>query len=104
MYVNLDGMSLLLTTPAILYAFNIRKITILHLAAGVSVGLIMIPLLTYYNTGWEQFGYRFSLDFMTPLLVLIALGAGGKVDWRLRLLILAGVLFNAWGLWFLFSL
>ena len=36
------------------------------------------PLLTYYNTGWWQFGYRFSLDFMMILLLLLAYTAGRK--------------------------
>jgi len=43
--------------------------------AWLSVGLLLIPLLAYYNTGWWQFGYRFSLDLLTPLVLLLAIGA-----------------------------
>lgn len=28
----------------------------------------------YQNSGWLQFGYRFSLDYMVLLIVLLALG------------------------------
>jgi hypothetical protein len=99
---SLDGMSLLLTTPALLYVVGPSKRLALVIGAWISVGLLLIPLLTYYNTGWWQFGYRFSLDCMTPLLVLLALRAGSRVAWPMRALIVLGVLVNAWGvLWFL---
>ena len=58
-----------------------------------------MPLLTYYNTGSSQFGYRFSLDLMTPALVLVAMGAGERVGLPLKLLILFGIVVNAWGVW-----
>ena len=92
-------MSLLLTTPALLYVLGARKRSILGAGAWVAFGALLIPLLSYYNTGWWQFGYRFSLDFMTPVMVLLAIGAGSRVGWKLRLLILIGVIVNAWGVW-----
>ena len=96
---NVDGMSLLLTTPALLYVLGARKRSILGAGAWVAFGALLIPLLSYYNTGWWQFGYRFSLDFMTPVMVLLAIGSGSRVGWKLRLLILIGVIVNAWGVW-----
>jgi len=54
-------------------------------------------LLMYYNTGWRQWGYRFSLDFMIPVMVLLAVAAGTRVTRPLRGLILLGVLINLWG-------
>lgn len=69
-----EGISLLLTTPAILIALWARRPRPLVVAAALSVLLLAVPLVLYYNTGWWQFGYRFSLDFMTPLFVLIAMG------------------------------
>ncbi len=94
-----DGMSLWLTTPAIWVAFRARQPRPLVLATALSVVLLAIPLVLYYNTGWWQFGYRFSLDFMTPLFVLIALGAGERLGWLWRLLIAVGIGMNAWGVW-----
>jgi hypothetical protein len=46
----------------------------LALAAGLSTLLVAVPNVLYYNTGWYQFGYRFSLDFTPFLLVLVAMG------------------------------
>jgi hypothetical protein len=65
------------------------------------VALLVIVFMLYYNTGWVQFGYRFSLDFMTPVLVLLAIGAGQRVSRLMRFLIIVGVLVNLWGVrWF----
>lgn len=98
---NLDGMSLLLTTPAIVYALRAHQPRFFVWGAWAAVGLLLVPLLTYYNTGWWQFGYRFSLDFMPVVILLIALGAGVRVSRVLRLLILFGVVMNLWGVtWF----
>jgi hypothetical protein len=96
---TIDGMSLLLTTPALVYLLEARQRSALVLGAWLAFGLLLIPLVSYYNTGWWQFGYRFSLDFMTPVFVLLAVGAGARVGWKMRLLILLGVLVNAWGVW-----
>ena len=35
---------------------------------------VAIPDLCYQNSGWIQFGYRFALDYMPLLIVLLALG------------------------------
>jgi len=42
--------------------------------AWTSIALIALPDLLYYNTGWYQFGNRFSLDFTPFLLMLTAIG------------------------------
>lgn len=91
------GMSLLLTMPALLYLVRLRRSDLLVRSAALSLALLLIPLVTYYNTGWRQFGYRFSLDFMLPLLLLLAAAAGSRVSWPLRGLIVLGILVNAWG-------
>ncbi len=93
------GMSVLLTTPALFYlvrAWRRRREPFVG-GAWLATGLLLIPILLYYNTGWRQFGYRFSLDFVIPLVVLLAVAAGRRVTWPMRSLILIGVLINAWG-------
>lgn len=92
-----EGMSLLLTTPALLYLARARQRSWIVTGGWVAFGLLLIPLLLYYNTGWWQFGYRFSLDFMPPLMVLLAFAARLRVSWSMRTLILAGVLVNLYG-------
>jgi hypothetical protein len=94
-------MSLFLTTPAFLYLFFARRVTALTIGAWISTALLLLPLITYYNPGWHQFGYRFSLDFTIPLLVWLVAGLKGKPAWILKSLIVLSVLINAWGTaWF----
>ncbi|MBN1440299.1 MAG: hypothetical protein JW929_12905 [Anaerolineales bacterium] len=97
-----EGLSLFLTTPAFLFMFKpIRKSPIL-IGAWASLGLLLIPLLTYFNTGWYQFGYRFSLDFIIPLMVLLAFAVGERMPRLFPWFVLASILVNAWGTaWFL---
>lgn len=97
------GMSVLLTTPALFFLVRAwRRRELFVRSAWLATGLLLIPILLYYNTGWRQFGYRFSLDFMIPVMVLLAVAARHRVTWPMRSLILLGVLVNAWGViwWF----
>jgi hypothetical protein len=97
-----EGLSIWLTTPAFLYIVKARRKSPIIIGAWISFGLLLIPLITYYNTGWNQFGYRFSLDFIIPLFVLLAFGLGSKMSGGLKLLIVASILVNLWGTaWYL---
>ncbi len=96
---NPEGMSLLLTTPAIIYLARARGQSLLVWGGWLALLLLMIPLLLYYNTGWWQFGYRFSLDFMVPVVVLLAVAMRDRMSWPMRLLILGGIVVNAYGLY-----
>ena len=99
---SIDGMSLFLTTPALLYVFRARPRQPVAASAWLACGLLLIPLLTYYNTGSWQFGYRFSLDFILPSMVLVAMGSGRRVNWPERGLIVASIAVNAIGVaWWL---
>lgn len=95
---NMWGMSIFITTPALLFLVRARQRLPVVAAAWLSVLLIMIPLITYYNTGWYQFGYRFSLDFMVPVMVLLAFASQEKMPALMKVLIVIGVLVNLWGL------
>ena len=94
---SLEGMSILLTTPALIYIVRARCRSWLPIGAWTALALLVVPVITYYNTGYAQFGYRFSLDFMVPMVVLLAVGAGQRVSWLMRALIMIGVLVNGWG-------
>jgi hypothetical protein len=39
-----------------------------------TIGLVATPILLLMGTGWMQFGPRYSLDYMAPLLLLTAQG------------------------------
>lgn len=98
------GMSIFLVSPALLYllgSFRIPRARPIAWAAIAAVLLTAVPLITYYNTGWWQFGSRFSIDFLPFLILLTALGVRGRATWLLGLLTLAAVGMNIWGtLWF----
>ena len=63
----------------------------------------IIPLVTinwvFAATGWAQFGYRYGLDFMPFLFMLVVL-AVRRVRWYHAVLIGAAIAINLWGvLW-----
>jgi hypothetical protein len=96
-----QGMSVFFTTPALLYAFRARVDARLHRWLWAAVALLLVPLLSYYNTGWYQFGYRFAMDVLPVVFVLVALGLRDRVTRGTKFLIVLGVVVNFWGMaWF----
>jgi hypothetical protein len=93
------GMSLFLTTPAFLWVFlALREIRrdLLVAATGAAALLALLPDLFHGTWGFQQFGYRFSIDAQ-PFLVALAISGDGlfRGAWRRRptvILILAIVL------------
>jgi hypothetical protein len=71
--VNGHGLSLWVTTPMYLWLLVARRWSRLARALGVSALLVALPALFYQNTGWVQFGYRFSNDYAPLLFALLAL-------------------------------
>ena len=82
------GMSLFLTTPALLFVFgglqDVRR-SIAVATVALAAGLALLPDVTHGTVGFAQFGYRFSIDAQ-PFLIALALGGdalrGGV--WRSR--------------------
>ncbi len=100
-----NGMSILITTPALIFLYKARGKSLWVWFAWLSVLLLMLPLLLYFNNGSFQFGFRFLMDLIVPLLCLLAFGAGQRLSFGMRLLILVGVLVNYYGLlWFFIRL
>jgi hypothetical protein len=91
-----DGMSLFVTTPLLLYLLWPRERPRLHRTLWLTAALVAVPGFFYQNSGWFQFGFRFSLDYTPYLVLLLALGARPftRLYW---LAALGGVLVNAWG-------
>lgn len=90
------GMSLFLTTPALIWLFAPRRMPRLAWQCLLMTGVLLVPLMLYQNTGWEQFGYRFSLDFLPYVLCLLALGDRRLGRW-FKGLVVVGILVNAFG-------
>jgi hypothetical protein len=62
----------------------------------------MILLVLYHNTGAHQFGYRYILDVLVPLMILLAVGLNKRVPWHFILLVIASIVINIYGSnWFM---
>ena len=92
-----EGMSIFITTPALWYLFRRLPSASWTQVAWLSLLLLQLPLLLYYNTGWVQFGYRFSLDYLVIAICIIAYNAGKKVSPLLAFLIALSALVNLRG-------
>jgi hypothetical protein len=90
------GMSIFLTTPLLLLLPWPRRRARLSRALWASVVAVALPALFYQNDGYYQFGYRFSLDWMPFLFLLLAVG-GRRMTRGFYLLGLAGVAMGLWG-------
>jgi hypothetical protein len=90
------GMSIFLSTPALLYIFTADLRRRLVVACWVAIGFTLIPILTYYGIGYAQYGYRYSLDFFPFLFILTAMGMKDNFNIWPRMLIALGVLLNTY--------
>ncbi len=69
----------------------------LHWSLWLTVAVTALPGLVYQNTGYAQFGFRFSLDYTPYLMLLFAIGAW-KLSSRWVMGVAAfGALVNFWG-------
>jgi hypothetical protein len=93
---NGEGMSLFVTTPLFFWLLWPKERPRLHRALWLTVAVVALPGFFYQNSGYYQFGFRFSLDYTPYLIVLLALGRRpfARLFW---LAALAGVAVNAWG-------
>ncbi len=83
---HFSGMSLLLTTPAFVWIFialrEVRRNVAVAATAAAAL-LALVPDLFHATWGFQQFGYRFSIDAQ-PFLVALALAGDGlfRGAWR----------------------
>lgn len=107
--ISFHGLSLLVTTPALLYllwptavasdspAAAVRRRE-LRLGLWAIVAPIALAGLMYQNDGYVQFGFRFSLDYMMAIIMIMWLGNQAALRTaRFRFLVLAGVAVNLFG-------
>ena len=94
---NLSGMSLLLTAPFLFLAFLARGRHAGLLWVGVA--LVMTPNLLHGSWGFAQFGYRFILDAVPLLLLLLGSAYRERESWVLLVTVAIGVVVHAYGIW-----
>jgi len=72
------GLALWITSPFYVWALAPRSMPgptrLLHRALALTVVTVALVDLAYHNTGWVQFGYRFSNDFAPFIFAMLALG------------------------------
>jgi hypothetical protein len=72
--ISRHGLALWVTTPQLLLVLWPKRVSPAMTALAWSAGAVALANLCYQNSGWVQFGYRFSLDYSLLLFVLLALG------------------------------
>lgn len=72
--VSDHGISLFLTSPNLVYLFLPHEKSRLGKPFWITIAACALPSLLYQNSGYIQFGYRFSLDYMVFFVVLLAVG------------------------------
>ncbi len=94
-----EGLSVILTSPVLLYAFAApwREGTVRLL--WLAVGLTAAALFPYFYQGWVQFGYRYLLDALPFLIILAATGMAGRSNRAVILLAQLSLLSNAVGVY-----
>jgi hypothetical protein len=91
------GMGILFTSPALIFALKRKKNDHLVRNSWFGLGFVLIPLMTHFGTGWVQFGFRYSLDFMPFLIVIVSCKLSNIMGNIERSLIVVSVLINLWG-------
>lgn len=92
------GMGILFTSPLLLLALLPKFKRGIELQSFITAALCSLPSFFHYSQGWVQFGYRFVLDFIVFLMIILALRF--KPTKTNIFLILISVIVNYWGvLW-----
>ena len=71
--ITRHGLAFWFTSPNLLWSLWPKKADATVVALWAAVLPTALCTLLYQNTGWVQFGYRFSLDYLPLLFVLVAL-------------------------------
>ncbi|MCP4446286.1 MAG: hypothetical protein GY811_13215 [Myxococcales bacterium] len=97
-HISPHGIAIWFTTPLFISLLwpRLSKGRVVHHAMWITVACVAVPILFYQNSGWAQFGYRFSLDY-TPFLILL-LAVGRRPLRRVaKFLIVLSILVNLFG-------
>ncbi len=101
--ISRHGISLLATTPLLLYTFWPKEKGWLHHPCWVSIAFMAGLHFFYQNSGFVQFSYRFSLDYTPFLVMLLALSkrklgttASALLVWSLLVHTFGALSFGRW--------
>jgi hypothetical protein len=94
---DLTGLSLTLSAPFLFWAVKTRGPLVA--ITWLSVLLVMLPDLMHGSWGFAQFGYRFILDAVPLLLLMLGWAFRERASWSLVAAVVVGVAVHAWGIW-----
>ncbi|WP_394837755.1 hypothetical protein LVJ94_12660 [Pendulispora rubella] len=94
--INLHGLALWFTTPLYFWLFRPKKATWLYGSLAVTAVVCALMNALYQNSGWLQFGYRFSNDYAILLFIMLAL-SGRKPGLAFQVAAIWGIAWNLFG-------
>lgn len=94
-----EGLSILLTSPVLLYAFAAPRRDPIVRLLWLATALTAAALVPYFYQGWVQFGYRYLLDALPYVIVLTAMGMRDRGLLPLLFLAESSALLNALGVY-----
>lgn len=91
-----DGMSIFITSPLVARLFWPREKNWLYPILWAALIPSILPALFYQNSGYVQFGYRFALDVMPYIVMLLSVGRVPMTK-ATKVLIIIGIIINLAG-------
>ena len=87
--ISQHGMSMLITSPNLAYTVLPQAPQPLRRALWLTILATALPSLLYHSSGYVQFGYRYSLDYLIFFMVLLAISSRPmtklfRVSWSSR--------------------
>ena len=91
------GMSIFITSPWLIYLFFLKYRDKISAYLLITIVAIALPVFLFYGIGFNQFGYRYALDFFPFLFFLFNLNYWNqqkKLSTGIKTLIIISSLFN----------
>lgn len=94
-YLKADGfgMAIWFTSPLFLYLFLSKRVPY-TVSTIIGIAILAFPSLIYWGIGAVQFGYRYSLDFLPLLFLILATSFKNGLPNFAKILITFGIIFN----------
>lgn len=95
-YMKIDpwGLAIWFSSPLFLLLIARFKKGVFSLSAGITALVLSLPVFLWYSIGYAQSGYRYTLDFLPFLFLLLLPCLSPKLSKTAIILITLGVLFN----------